>query len=116
VKTKAEEHGYEPYDRRYQDREYRRHWQERPVKHDGPSPDLDIESRIAEIQQESRLDQYPEKDWSFYNKDHLKNRPKPNPHRLSYADIIGHSRQDLYTPRVPHRDTRDPRDMRDMKE
>jgi hypothetical protein len=71
------------------------------LKNDKPLPlseenaeifqDAEIEGRIAQIYKESRLDEFPEKDWSFYNKDHLKNRPKPNPHRLSYADIINNS-------------------------
>jgi hypothetical protein len=49
---------------------------------------VEIEGRISAISDEGRLDTFPDKDWSFYNKDNMKNRPKPHPGRLSYADII----------------------------
>ncbi len=42
------------------------------------------------------METYPEKDWSFYNKDHLKNRPKQNPNRLSYADIMDQRGMDMH--------------------
>eukprot|EP00347_Sterkiella_histriomuscorum_P009908 403339418 len=46
-----------------------------------------IEHRIYEISREARLDQFPDKDWSFYKKEHMRNRPKPNPNRTSYLDL-----------------------------
>ncbi|CDW85945.1 sc35-like splicing factor [Stylonychia lemnae] len=53
-----------------------------------PISEKEIEDRIQQISREAGLDQFPDKDWSFYKKEHLRNRPKPNPNRISYGDLL----------------------------